>query len=167
LSSKFGEEPDLYKILVYNQLTADEVEKANLPVEKLIYWDITASLPGKNPTDAPHVTVYWYGPNVSTEKGKVIHMKSVKLDPKYTDTIRSIVARKVGGSESERENGVEFKDFTMKTDYREISELAKAIESSGKLSIELSLEFGKVTKQEKQSSSFPKTKILGEKALET
>ncbi len=165
-AAKLGEEPDVYKILVYNQLTPDEVAKTTFPIEKLIFWDITASLPGKNAVDAPHLTVYWYGPHVSTEEGKVVHMKSVKIDPKYTDSIRAVVEKKVGGTASEREKGVEFKDFTMKLSYENLVDLAKSIAKVGNLNCELSLEFGRVTKAEKANSSFPKTKILGEKALE-
>ncbi|GEM_PF-1937231 len=167
LSLKLGEEPEIYKILVYNQLTPEEVEKSNLPIEKLIYWDITASLPGQSPTEAPHVTIYWYGPNVSiTEKGKIVHLKSVKVDSKFTEKIKEIVASKVGGEISEKEHGFEFKDFSMQLSYDAISDLARSIRSLGNMAVELSLEFGKVTKEEKNRSSFPKTKILGERALE-
>ncbi len=165
-AAKLGEEPDIFKILVYNQLTSDEVAKASLPIDKLIYWDITASLRGKTAVDAPHVTVYWYGPHVSSEKGTVVHMKSVKIDPKFTESIREVVESKVGGTASVKENGVEFKDFIMKISYNELADLARTIGEKGNLSCEISLEYGKVTKEEKHSSSFPKTKILGEKALE-
>jgi hypothetical protein len=165
-AAKLGAEPEVYKILVYNQLTPDEVEKTNIPIEKLIFWDITASLPGKTAVDAPHISIYWYGPHVSTEEGKIVRMKSVKLDEKYTESIRRIVTEKVGGTVSEKENGVEFKDFTFKTSYNNIVDLSRAISKIGKLTCEITLEFGKVTKAEKANSTFPKTKVLGEKALE-
>lgn len=123
-------------------------------------------MPGRSSVDDPHVSVYWYGPKVSAEKGFVIHMKGHKLDEKYTEPIRGIVEKIVGGTVSARENDSEFKGFTMKISYATIADLAKSIQSVGKLASECSLEFEMVTKEEKASSNLPKTKILGEKALE-
>jgi len=166
MSSPFGEEPQMYKVLVYNQLTPDEVAKANIDIKKLTFWDITSSLPGKSSVDDPHISVYWYGPNVSSEKGFIIHMKGHKLDEKFTAPIREVVERVVGGTISSREGGSEFKDFTMKIGYESIMSLAKSIQNAGRLASECSLEFEMVTKEEKAASTLPKTKILGEKALE-
>ena len=60
MSSPFGVEPQVYKVLVYNQLTPDEVVKTNIDVKKLTFWDVTASNPGKSAVDDPHISVYWY-----------------------------------------------------------------------------------------------------------
>ncbi len=167
LSSSFGEEPSTYKVLVYNQLTPDEVSKANIDVRKVSFWDITASLPGKTAVDAPHISIYWYGPSASeVEKGKIIHLKSTKLDSKLTEPIKSVVTAKVGGTLSEKEGGLEFKNYTMKISYASISDLARSIEKAGGVSCECTLEYEMVSKEEKSSCPFPKTKILGEKALE-
>jgi hypothetical protein len=166
MSSPFGEEPSTFKVLVYNQLSPEEVAKANIDIRKVSFWDITASMPGRTAVEDPHISVYWYGPKVSVEKGRVIHMKSHKLDEKFTEPIQAIVAAKVGGTQSAREGGVEFKDFTMKINYAEIADLAKAIQNSGKLSCECTLEYEMVTKEERAASTVPKLKVLGEKALE-
>jgi len=166
MSSPFGVEPQVYKVLVYNQLTPDEVSKTNFDIKKLTFWDITASLPGKSSVDDPHVSVYWYGPNVSSEKGFVIYMKGHKLDQKFTEPIRDVVEKIVGGTPSSKEMGTEFKNFVMKINYDSITNLAKSIQSAGRLAAECSLEFEMVTKEEKAASTLPKTKILGEKALE-
>jgi hypothetical protein len=166
MSIPFGEEPKIYKVLVYNQLTPDEVSKSNIDVKKLTYWDITASLPGKTSVDDPHISVYWYGPDVSSDKGFVVHMKGHKLDQKFTEPIQAVVEKKVGGSVSTKENAIEFKNFTMKIGFSSISDLARAIQGAGRLNCECSLEFEMVTKEEKAASTLPKTKILGEKALE-
>jgi hypothetical protein len=161
-----GVEPDKYKMISYNQLTPEEVLKANYPIEKLIFWDITSSLPGKSATEAPHVTVYWYGPEVSSDRGFVIRMKSTKIEPQYTEVIQQVVVSKVGGESSHKEGATEFKNFTMKISYKSISDLARAIASAGKLATETTLEFGMVTKEEKNSATLPKAKILGEKPLQ-
>ncbi len=166
LSLGLGVEPNRYKMISYNQLTPEEVLKTNYPIEKLIFWDITSSLPGKSPTDAPHITVYWYGPNVSSDRGFVIRMKSIKIDPKFTEPIQKIVMSKVGGEVSQKEGATEFKNFTMKISYWSIADLANEIARAGKLFTETTLEFGLVTKQEKNASTLPKSKILGEKALQ-
>lgn len=166
MSSTFGEEPEKYKVFVYNQLTPDEVAKANIDVRKVSFWDITAGVPGATAVDAPHVSIYWYGPNVSAEQGKVIHMKGWKLDPKYTEPIKAVVTTKVGGTVSERDGGIEFKDYTMKISYASVADLAKSIEQAGKLASEVTIEYEMISKEEKANSSLPKTKILGEKALE-
>jgi hypothetical protein len=166
LSLGLGVEPNKYKMISYNQLTPEEVEKTNYPIEKLIFWDITSSLPGKSATEAPHTTVFWYGPKVSADRGFVIRMKSIKIDPKFTEAIRSLVASKVGGEISEKEGAVEFKNFTMKISYKSIADLARAISQVGKLLTETTLEFGLVTKEERNSATLPKTKILGEKPLQ-
>ncbi|MHB8568049.1 MAG: hypothetical protein ACYC7D_11690 [Nitrososphaerales archaeon] len=166
MASTFGVEPEKYKVFVYNQLTPDEVAKANIDVRKVTFWDITASVPGATAVDAPHISVYWYGPNVSTEKGLIIHLKGWKLDPKYTTPIKNVVASKVGGTASDKEGGVEFKDFTMKINYASIADLAKSMEQAGKLACELSLEYEMISKEERANSTLPKTKILGEKAVE-
>lgn len=161
-----GVEPNKYKIISYNQLTSDEVLKTNYPIQKLIFWDITASMQGGTAVDAPHVTVYWYGPTVSAEKGSVVHFKSIKIDPKFTEAIRQAVTARVGGSVSEREGGVEYKDFVMKISYEAIASLAKELERVGKLACEVTLEFGLVTKEERAASTLPKTKVLGEKPVQ-
>jgi hypothetical protein len=166
MSTPFGEEPQVYKVLVYNQLTPDEVSKTNIDIKKMTFWDVTAGIPGATSVDDPHVSVYWYGPNVSAERGFIIHMKGHKLDEKFTEPIRAVVEKMVGGTSSSRENGTEFKDFTMKINYTTITNLAKSIQIAGKLAAECSLEFEMVTKEEKANSTLPKTKILGEKALE-
>lgn len=166
MSLGLGVEPNKYKMISYNQLTPDEVLKTNYPIEKLVFWDITASLPGKSASEASHITVYWYGPKVSSDTGFVIRMKSVKLEPKYVDPIGAIVTSKVGGNTSYKEGATEFRNFTMKISYATIADLALAIEKSGKLTTDATLEFGMVTKEEKAASTIPKTKILGEKPLQ-
>ncbi|MDA4112128.1 MAG: hypothetical protein OK439_06280 [Thaumarchaeota archaeon] len=166
MSSPFGVEPQIYKVLVYNQLTPEEVLKTNYDVKKMTFWDVSASIPGKTSVDDPHISVYWYGPNVSAEKGFIIHLKPHKLDEKFITPIRSVVEKIVGGQVSSKENGSEFKDFTMKISYSAIADLAKAIQNAGKLNCECSLEFEMITKEERAASTLSKTKILGEKALE-
>jgi hypothetical protein len=166
LSLGLGVEPKRYKIISYNQLSPDDVVKTNYPIEKLVFWDISASLPGKSASEAPHLSVYWYGPRVSSDKGFVVRMKSIKLDEKYVAPIRSIVSTTVGGEESNKEGAVEFKNFTMKISYSSLANLARAIEKAARLATETTLEFGMVTKEEKENSSIPKTKILGEKPLQ-
>lgn len=166
MSLGLGVEPNRYKMISYNQLTPDEVLKTNYPLQKLIFWDITSSLPGKSTTDAPHITVYWYGPNVSSDKGFVIRMKSTKIDPKYTEPIAQVITTKVGGEVSQKEGATEFRNFTMKLSYKSIADLANSIATAGKLTTETTLEFAMVTKEEKASSTLPKTKILGEKPLQ-
>ncbi len=166
MSLGLGVEPNKYKMISYNQLTPEEVLKTNYPLEKLIFWDITSSLPGKSTTDAPHITVYWYGPHISSDKGYVIRMKSTKIEPKYSGPIQEVISSKVGGEVSQKEGATEFKNFTMKISYNSIADLANAIRTIGKLSTEITLEFGMVTKEEKASASLPKAKILGEKPLQ-
>jgi hypothetical protein len=166
MSMPLGEEPSTYKVLVYNQLTPDEVAKANIDVRKVSFWDITASVPGSNAVEDPHISVYWYGPKVSMEKGKIIHMKGHKLEEKFTDPIKKVVAAKVGGTETSKEGGVEFKDFVMKISYNDIADLARAIQGSGKLSCECTLEYEMVSKEERAASTIGKARVLGEKALE-
>ena len=166
MSASLGAEPEAYRVLVYNQLTPEEVEKANIDIKKVTYWEVTASIPGSSAVESPHISVYWYGPNVSSEKGKIVHVKSLKLDPKYADPIKAVMAGKIGGTSIEKEGGLEFKDFTMKINYSSIGALARSIQSTGKINCEATLEYEMVTKQEKANSTLPKTKILGEKPLE-
>jgi hypothetical protein len=166
MASHFGEEPDMYKVLVYNQLSPDEVAKTNIDIKKVSFWDISAGIPGSSSVDDPHVSVYWYGPNVSAEKGLVIHMKGHKLDTKYTDPIAQVVASKVGGTPTTKDSETEFKNFTMKINYASLADLAKEIQRAGKLNSECTLEFEMVSKQEKTQLTLPKTKLLGEKPLE-
>ncbi|MDG6906563.1 MAG: hypothetical protein JRN20_12340 [Nitrososphaerota archaeon] len=156
----------MYKVLVYNQLSPEEVAKSNIDIHKVSFWAITASAPGSAALDDPHVTVFWYGPNVSSEKGLVVYMKAHKLDKKYTESIASVVAAKVGGTPSEKESGTEFKNFTMKISYASIAELANEIKKSGNLNCDCTLEYEMVSKQEKAQMTIPKTKLLGEKPLE-
>jgi hypothetical protein len=161
-----GVEPDAYRVLVYNQLSPDEVAKTNIDVRKVSFWDITASLPGASAVDAPHISVYWYGPGVSKEGGRIIHVKSLKLPQKYTEPISTLIETKVGGIPSEREGGIELKDFTMKISYANIADLAKSMQEVAKVACEVTLQFEMVKKEERASSTLPKTKILGEKPLE-
>lgn len=164
--SHFGEEPDVYKVLVYNQLSPDDIAKANIDIKKVTFWDITVSIPGKTAVDDPHLSVYWYGPTVSAEKGLVIYMKSHKLESKFTDPIRSIVATRVGGAATVKDTESEFKNFNMKINYSSISDLAREIQNVGHLACDCSLEYEMVSKEEKAQSTIPKSKILGEKPLE-
>jgi hypothetical protein len=166
MASHLGEEPEMYKVLVYNQLSPDEVAKTNIDIKKVTFWDISASVPGNTAVDDPHVSVFWYGPDVSSEKGLVIHMRGHKLDRKYTDPIAQIVAAKVGGVQSTKDSETQFKNFTMKINYDSLCELAKEIQRAGKLNCECTLEFEMVSKAEKAQSILPKTKLLGEKPLE-
>jgi hypothetical protein len=166
MASHFGEEPDTYKVLVYNQLSPEEVSKANIDIRKVSFWDISASMPGKTAVDDPHISIYWYGPNVSSEKGLIIHLKGHKLDSKFTDPIREIVAARVGGTATTKDAETEFKNFTMKINYASIGALAQEIEKAGKVKCDCSVEYEMVSKEEKAQSTLPKTKILGEKPLE-
>ena len=166
MSASFGEEPSVYKVLVYNQLTPEEVSKANIDITKVSFWDVSASIPGNTAGDDPHISVYWYGPRVASEHGSVIYTKSHKLDPRFTDPIKSVIASKVGGTQTIKDHETAFKDFSMKINYASIADLARAIEQAGKLNCECTLEYEMISKEEKSSSALPKTKILGEKALE-
>lgn len=166
LSMGLGVEPSKYKVISYNQLVPDDVAKTNYPIEKLIFWDITASIPGKSASESPHISVYWYGPHVSSDKGFVIRLKTIQLEPKYARPISEIVAAMVGGEVSTREGASEFKNFKMMISYASIAELARAIEQGGRLSTEITLEFGMITKEEKAAATLQKTKILGEKPLQ-
>ena len=156
----------MYKVLVYNQLTPDEVAKANIDIKKVSFWDISAGVPGSSGVDDPHISVYWYGPHVSAEKGHVIHMKGHKLDRQYTDPIATIVAMKVGGTPSTKDTETEFKNFTMKINYATLTDLANEIQKAGKLNCECTLEYEMISKEEKAQCTLPKTKILGERPLE-
>ena len=166
MSLGLGVEPKTYKVISYNQLTADEVIKTNYPIQKLIFWDITASMPGKTALDAPHVSVFWYGPTISSELGKIVRFKGVKIEQKYIEEIQQTIAARVGGEASEKEGGIQYKDFTMKISYQTIADLAREIEKVGKLATEITLEFGMITKEEKAACTIPKTKVLGEKPLQ-
>lgn len=166
MASHLGQEPDMYKVLVYNQLTPEEVAKTNLDIRKVTFWDVSASIPGSTAVDDPHLSVYWYGPNVSAEKGLIIHLKGHKLDTKYIEPISQVVAAKVGGTATTKGSETEFKNFTMKINYASIADLAKEIQKAGKLNSECTLEFEMISKEEKAQLTLPKTKLLGEKPLE-
>ncbi len=166
MSSNLGVEPDMYKVLVYNQLTPDEVAKANIDIKKVSFWDVSAGVPGSTSVDDPHISVYWYGPHVSAEKGSVIHMKGHKLDRKYSDPITKIVAMKVGGTATTKDSETEFKNFTMKINYATLADLAREIQKAGNLNCECTLEYEMISKEDKANCTLPKTKILGEKPLE-
>lgn len=166
MASHFGDEPDMYKVLVYNQLSPEDVAKTNIDIRKVTFWDISASVPGSTAVDDPHVSIYWYGPNVSTEKGLVIHMKGHKLDRKYTDPIAQVVASKVGGTPTTKDSETEFKNFTMKINYASLRDLANEIQKAGRLTCECTLEFEMISKEEKAQLNLPKNKLLGEKPLE-
>lgn len=162
----FGEEPSIYKVLVYNQITPEEIAKANIDVKKVSFWDITASLPGNSAVDDPHVSIFWYGPKVSSEKGLVVHMRGHKLESKYTESILAAVTPKIGGTPATKDNETTFKDFTMKINYASIADLARAVQSTGNMKCECTVEYEMVTREERAASTLPKTKVLGEKALE-
>lgn len=166
MSLGLGVEPKRYKIISYNQLSPEEVTKSNYPIEKLVFWDVTASIPGKSASEAPHISVYWYGPKISSDKGFIVRMKSVKLDQKYVESVRAVVSEMVGGEEGSKEGATEFKNFTMKITYASIAKLAVAMEKATRLATETTLEFGMVTKEEKEGSTISKTKILGEKPIQ-
>lgn len=166
MASHFGEEPDTYKVLVYNHLSPEEVSKANIDIKKVSFWDVTASMPGKTAVDDPHISVYWYGPHVSAENGLVVHLKGHKLDTKFTDPIKDVVASRVGGTATTKDAETEFKNFTMKINYAAISSLAEEIQKAGSLKCDCTLEYEMVSKEEKAQSTIPKLKILGEKPLE-
>jgi hypothetical protein len=123
-------------------------------------------MPGMTGVDDPHISVYWYGPNVSSERGLVIYMKGHKLDDKFTTPIKDVVAVRVGGTASTKDSETEFKNFTMKINYASIGALANEIQKAGKVKCDCTLEYEMITKEEKAESTLPKSKILGEKPLE-
>ncbi len=156
----------MYKVLVYNQLSPEEVARANIDIKKVTFWDISASVPGQTAVDDPHISVYWYGPNVSSEKGLIVHLKGHKLDAKHVEPIQGVVSSIVGGTPTRKDLETEFKNFTMKINYVSIANVANEIQKAGKLKCECTLEYEMITKEEKAQSTLPKIKILGEKPLQ-
>jgi hypothetical protein len=162
--STLSRPPEILKVLVYSTLTTEEVTKCNLPIEKLIFFDITGSLPGTMPVESPHVSVYWYGPNVSSEQGRSILFKSTKIEPQHTKALKNVIHSKVGGDFQDKEDKATFVNFTMPVTYQSIADLGNAIAKAAKISVELVLEFENITRKEKDESTLPKNRILGEKS---
>jgi hypothetical protein len=156
--------PELLKVLVYSALTTEEAVKCNIPLEKLIFFDITGSLPGSQPVESPHISVYWYGPNVSSEQGHSIFFKSTKIDHKFTTRLKKAIHAKVGGEFQDKEDRATYTNFTMPITYESICDLANIIVDNAKVKVELMLEFENVTRKEKEESTLPKNRILGERS---
>lgn len=144
----------------YWKLTPDEIEKFNYNETKLLNWEIKATRPPEE--NAVFIGVFLF------RKGTPIDYTPVKGIVYYHNNIlrtelpniTKFLKNKFGGKELEKGDRIFLQDSKEIYSGKDISALAKEIESKFNTKAIITLEFENLTDEEKKESGLPDSKLL-------
>jgi len=144
----------------YWKLTSDEMAGYSYDESKLLNWEIKCI---REPEDEAHfigVFMYRNGTAYDYESVKGICFFYNNIDRKEVPEISKFLQEKYEGKEMEKGERVFLKDSKEIYSAKDISDLAKEIESKFNTKAIISLEFGGISAEELKEVGLPEAKLL-------
>jgi len=144
----------------YWKLTSDEMAGYSYDESKLLNWEIKCV---REPEEEAHfigVFMYRYGTAYDYESVKGICFFYNNIDRKEVPEISKFLQEKYEGKEMEKGERVFLKDSKEIYSAKDISDLAKEIESKFNTKAIISLEFGGISAEELKEVGLPEAKLL-------
>ena len=144
----------------YWKLTIDEVEKMTYDESKVLNWEIKFTREPEE--DAKFIGVFLYrnGTPKDYEIVKGITYYYNNIDRKELPDITKFLKKKFGGKDIEKGERIFLEGSKEIYSGKEISELAKELESKLKASLTISIEFSELSQEEQKDAGLPEDKLL-------
>lgn len=144
----------------YWKLTSDEVGKFSFDSDKVLNWDIKCIRAPDE--DARFFTVFLFrsGTPLGYDSVKGIVYNYNNLDREELPNITKFLKEKFGGKVEEKGERIFLKDSDEIYSGKDISELAKELESKFNTKATITIEFQDLTEEERKQAGLPDAKLL-------
>ena len=146
--------------LRYWKITPDELEKITYPEDKLLNWDIKATREPEE--EARFIGVFMYRNGAAMDytpiKGIVYFHNNINRDE--LPSITKFLKNKFGGEEMEKGERIFLKDSKEIYSAKDITSLARDLESEFKTKAIITLEFQELTEEAAKEAGLPEAKLL-------
>ena len=144
----------------YWKLTIDEVEKVTYNESKVLNWEIKFTRDPEE--DAKFIGIFMYrdGTPKDYESIKGIAYYHNNIERSELPDITKFLKNKFGGNDVEKGERVFLEDSKEIYSGKEISELAKELESKLNAKASISIEFQDISEQEQKEAGLPEEKLL-------
>lgn len=144
----------------YWKLTPDEVEKLSYNQDKLLNWDMKCVREPEENANFIGVFMYRNGTPYDYTPIKGVCYYHNNIDRKELPSITSFLKGKFGGKEIEKGERIILKESKEIYSPKDISALAKEMESKFKTKATITLEFQDITPEEQKAGGLPDAKLL-------
>lgn len=144
----------------YWKLTSEELGEYSYDESKLLNWEIKCV---REPEEEAHfigVFMYRHGTAYDYEAIKGICYFHNNIDRKELPSITSFLQGKYNGKDMEKGDRIILKDSKEIFSAKDISDLAKEMETKFNTKATISLEFGGITAEELKEAGLPEAKLL-------
>lgn len=144
----------------YWKLTPEEIEKFSYDEKKLLNWEIKGIREPEEEAQFIGVFLYRNGAPFDYESIKGIVYYHNNIDRKELPKINKFLKDKFGGKEFEKGERIFLKESREIFSAKDISKLAKEMESEFKVKTITSLEFQDLSQEEQKNAGLPESKLL-------
>ncbi len=144
----------------YWKLTIEEVEKLSYNASKVLNWEIKFTREPEEDAEFVGVFLYKNGTPKDYETVKGITYYHNNIDRKELPEITKFLKKKFGGKDVEKGERVFLEGSKEIYSGKEISELAKELESKINAKAVITIEFQDISEQEQKDAGLPEAKLL-------
>jgi len=144
----------------YWKLTIEEVEKLSYKESKVLNWEIKCTREPEEGAEFVGVFLYKNGTPKDYETVKGITYYHNNIDRKELPEITKFLKKKFGGKDVEKGERVFLEGSKEIYSGKEISELAKELESKINAKAVITIEFQDISEQEQKDAGLPEGKLL-------
>ncbi len=144
----------------YWKLTIEEVEKLSYNESKVLNWEIKCTREPEEDAEFVGVFLYKNGTPKDYETVKGITYYHNNIDRKELPEITKFLKKKFGGKDVEKGERVFLEGSKEIYSGKEISELAKELESKINAKAVITIEFQDISEQEQKDAGLPEAKLL-------
>jgi len=144
----------------YWKLTIEEVEKLSYNESKVLNWEIKCTRETEEDAEFVGVFLYKNGTPKDYETIKGITYYHNNIDRKELPEITKFLKNKFGGKDVEKGERVFLEGSKEIYSGKEISELAKELESKINAKAVITIEFQDISEQEQKDAGLPEAKLL-------
>ena len=144
----------------YWKLTIEEVEKLSYNESKVLNWEIKCTREPEEDAEFVGVFLYKNGTPKDYETVKGITFYHNNIDRKELPEITKFLKKKFGGKDVEKGERVFLEGSKEIYSGKEISELAKELESKINAKAVITIEFQDISEQEQKDAGLPEAKLL-------
>ena len=144
----------------YWKLTIEEVEKLSYNESKVLNWEIKCTREPEEDAEFVGVFLFKNGTPKDYETVKGITYYHNNIDRKELPEITKFLKKKFGGKDVEKGERVFLEGSKEIYSGKEISELAKELESKINAKAVITIEFQDISEQEQKDAGLPEAKLL-------
>ena len=151
---------DLLSRSRYWKIESDEIEKFTYDPKKVLMWEIKCIREPEEEAKFIGVFLYRNGTPMDYEAIHGVVYYHNNIDRKELPEITKFLKKRFGGNEVEKGERIFLKDSKEIFSGKEISELAKDLETKFNAKSTITLEFQDISEQEQKDAGLPESKLL-------